>query len=243
MADRYFVEKLIEGQHARLLGAEAHHLAHVMRAKPGHEVVLFDGSGAEFTARVERVGRSEIELAVASRDPIDRELNVPLSLGVALPKGDRQRWLVEKAVELGVTRLAPLETERGNDRMPPAVLERLRRAVIEASKQCGRNRLMEISSPQRLSEFLTADPPEAVRLLAQPGAKDCQTSLDELMGPGRAPRQVILAVGPEGGFTEAELDLASAGGWHCVGFGPRILRVETATVALATAVVMRLQRP
>jgi 16S rRNA (uracil1498-N3)-methyltransferase len=243
MADRYFVETPIEGRHARLRGAEAHHLAHVMRAKPGHEVVLFDGGGAEFTARVERVGRSEIELAVVSRNPIDRELSVQLSLGVALPKGDRQRWLVEKAVELGVTRLAPLETERGNDRQSSAVLERLRRAVIEASKQCGRNRLMEIAAPQKLSEFLAADQRQAVRLLAQPGTKDCQNALDELMGPGRTPRQVILAVGPEGGFSEAELGLASGGDWQSVGFGPRILRVETAAVALAAAVVVRLQRP
>jgi 16S rRNA (uracil1498-N3)-methyltransferase len=243
MADRYFVETPIEGRHARLLGAEAHHLAHVMRAKPGHEVVLFDGAGAEFTARIERVGRCEIDLAVLSRNPIDRELSVPLSLGVALPKGDRQRWLVEKAVELGVTRLAPLETERGNDRTSPVVLDRLRRAVIEASKQCGRNRLMEIAAPQKLSEFLAVDRREAVRLLAQQGAKDCQNALDELMGPGRISRQVILAVGPEGGFTAAELGLASAGGWQSVGFGPRILRVETAAVALAAAVVARLQRP
>ncbi len=241
MADRYFVETPIEGPQARLVGAEAHHLAHVMRAKPGHEVVLFDGRGSEFAARVERVGRSEIELAVVSRDPIDRELGVPLSLLVALPKGDRQRWLVEKAVELGVTRLVPLETQRSNDRQSPAVLERLRRAVIEASKQCGRNRLMGIALPEKLADFLTAAPREAVRLLAQRGAQDCQSVLDELVPTRRVPQQVILAVGPEGGFTQAELDLALAGGWQSIGLGPRILRVETAALALTAAVVVRLQ--
>ena len=110
MADRYFVESPIAGDQARLCGAESHHLAHVMRAKPLDEVVLFDGSGAEFLARVERVGRSEIELAVLSRAAVNREARTPLTLAVALPKGDRQRWLVEKAVELGVARLVPLVT-------------------------------------------------------------------------------------------------------------------------------------
>jgi 16S rRNA (uracil1498-N3)-methyltransferase len=243
MADRYFVETPIEGRHARLLAAEAHHLAHVMRAKPGHEVVLFDGGGAEFMARIERMGRSEIELEVISRNEVDRELGVPVSLAIALPKGDRQRWLVEKAVELGVWRLVPLETERGNDRQSPAVFERLRRAVIEASKQCGRNRLMEIASPQKLSEFLAAAPHEAARLLAQPGAKDCQTALDEWMPAARLPREVILVVGPEGGFTESELGVASSNRWQSVGLGARTLRVETAALAIVAAVVVRLERP
>jgi 16S rRNA (uracil1498-N3)-methyltransferase len=242
MADRYFVETPLEGQQARLTGAEAHHLAHVMRAKPGHEVVLFDGSGAEFTARVERVGRAEIELAVVFRADVDREVRRPIWLGVALPKGDRQRWLVEKAVELGVARLIPLETERSNDRQSPATLERLRRAVIEASKQCGRNRLMEIVAPQKVSDFLVPPPPTALCLLAQPGALDCQNVLDQRMPKGMALEQVQLAIGPEGGFSSSELEVASASGWQTVGLGPRVLRVESAALALAAAVVMRLEQ-
>src|SRR5579885_1803665 len=108
MADRYFVAEPITGNSARLADEEAHHLAHVMRAKPGQEVVLFDGGGAEWRARVARVGRSEIELELLTRHEVDRELSCELTLGVALPKGDRQKWLVEKAVELGVRRLVPL---------------------------------------------------------------------------------------------------------------------------------------
>ena len=190
MADRYFVQTpLAVGREARLVGAEAHHLAHVMRAKPGHEVVLFDGSGAEFTACIESIGRSEIELIVVSRDVIDRELGVAVTLAVALPKGDRQRWLLEKAVELGITCLGPIETERSNDRLSPALLERLGRAVIEASKQCGRNRLMEIGAPQTLSDFLTGAPRDSVRLIAHPGAKDCRSVLDEFLNEQPAPRR------------------------------------------------------
>ena len=109
-ADRYFVETPIGKTGAVLAGPEAHHLIHVMRAKPGVRVVLFDGSGAKFAGEVKRVGRAEVELAIHAREEIDRELPIELTLGVACPKGDRQKWLVEKAVELGVTRLVPLAT-------------------------------------------------------------------------------------------------------------------------------------
>jgi 16S rRNA (uracil1498-N3)-methyltransferase len=241
MADRYYVETPIASDEVRLVGAEAHHLAHVMRARPGSEVVLFDGGGAEFRARVERVGRSEIELAVISRNAVDRELGAPLCLGLGLPKGDRPRWLVEKAVELGVTSLAPLDCARANDRPTPAAIQRLRRAVIEASKQCGRNRLMEIGEPRGAAEFFAHQPSAAVRIIAQPGATDCQSALDEMLSSGSTLTQVVLAIGPEGGFTPSEIDLASAHGWRQVSLGPRVLRVETAALALAAAVVMRMQ--
>src|SRR5262245_52998256 len=116
MADRYFVEQPIDGSTARLSGPEAHHLAHVMRAAPGDEVTLFDGSGAEFSARIDRVCRAEIELTILARSVIDREPRVQVTLAVALPKQDRARWLVEKAVELGVRRLVTLVTDRSIDR-------------------------------------------------------------------------------------------------------------------------------
>jgi 16S rRNA (uracil1498-N3)-methyltransferase len=229
MADRYFVESPIAGAAALLVGHEAHHLAHVMRAKTGAEVTLFDGSGAEFAARVERVGRSEIELAVLERLEIDRESPVQVTLGVALPKGDRPKWLVEKATELGVARIVPLVTERGNQRESPAAIEKLRRAVIEASKQCGRNRLMEIAAPTPVAKYFAEEPATNHRLLAHPGgAKTAPGAFSEK----RRQDLVSLAIGPEGGFTDAELAQAVELGWSAVDLGPRILRVETAALAL-----------
>ena len=103
MADRFFHPSPIDGPAVSLAGAEAHHLIRVLRAKPGAELTLFDGSGAEFLARIEKVERSSVRLAVLERHQVDRELCVAITLGVALPKGERQRWLIEKATELGVT--------------------------------------------------------------------------------------------------------------------------------------------
>jgi len=233
VAERYFSETPISEDRALLVGAEAHHLAHVMRGKPGTRVVLFDGSGAEFVARVERIDRSQVELAVLSRQEVDRELPEELTLGVALPKGDRRRWLVEKAVELGVGRMVPLLTARSVARPVGQAVKRLRRTVIEASKQCGRNRLMEIGEPRAWTDYV-ADTAEApCRLLAQPHGR--QT----VAGPPSAADSlspVFLAVGPEGGFSDEEVSLAVAAGWQMIDLGSRTLRVETAALLLAAMV-------
>ncbi len=241
MADRYFVESSITGPAARLVAGEAHHLTHVMRAQVGDELTLFDGSGAEFVARVERIGRAHVEVSIVSREVVNRELRVGVTLGVALPKGDRQRWLAEKATELGVARLVPLLTEHGRLRPSSAALEKLRRAVIEASKQCGRNRLMEIAPLQSLEEFPSAAGELCLRLIAHPSGMSCPQVLDESMPPRAEPQSVAVAIGPEGGFTRAEIDLAKSRGWHIVDLGPRILRVETAALALTSAIVHRVQ--
>jgi 16S rRNA (uracil1498-N3)-methyltransferase len=225
MSDRYFADEPIALGRVVLTGAEAHHLIHVMRASPGMEVVLFDGGGAEFLARVEEIGRREVVLLALSRHEANRELAFDLTLGVALPKGDRQKWLIEKAVELGVTRVVPLRTERAVAQPVDQTLSRLRRSVVEASKQCGRNRLMQVGDPQEWSAFIASSDGWPCRLLAHPPGSatpgqeltaHCGLSLfsrciNEIasISPSDA---VLLAVGPEGGFTEGEVALATADG-------------------------------
>jgi len=245
MADRYFVSQPIVGDRVVLAEAEAHHLARVMRAEPGDEVVLFDGSGGEYRARVEQVTRHEVTLSVGPRLEIDREARLRVTLGAALPKGDRQRWLIEKTVELGVAQLIPLETERGVAQPAANTLERLARGVIEAAKQCGRNRLMEIAPAARWSDFVSSAPCGAVRLLAHPAAempdKAGTAKPLSLLAPPQtlaAQTEVWIAVGPEGGLTADEVRAALAQEWQAVDLGARILRVETAALALAGAYLL-----
>ena len=240
MADRYYVETPITGPQARLVGGEAHHLSNVMRAKPGQAVILFDGSGAEFEARIETVGRSEVTLCVVARVEAVRESKRRLTLAVSLPKGERQRWLVEKATELGVARIVPLMTARSVAQPVAAALARLRRAVVEASKQCGRNRLMEIGEAQRWSDFVHCAPTAATRWVAHRSltderqfAGDGPIAILPRTQPANAQREVVVAIGPEGGFTEEEVAIALETGWRQLDLGPRILRVETAAVAVA----------
>lgn len=245
MARRCFSETPIEGSQATLTGSEAHHLLHVLRAAPGMEVVLFDGSGDEFEAEVTACKRSTVELAILERRAVDRELPQPLVLGVAMPKGDRQRWIVEKSVELGVTRLVPLITERSEKQGG----EKLSRYVVEASKQCGRNRLMEIAEPMRWGDWLAAE----THLVG--GVSDAEAAThSEGMSPRRwvahptgdqptvaalaERRATMLAIGPEGGLSDGEVEAARAAGWDVVGLGERILRIETAALGLAACLTL-----
>lgn len=229
MSDRFYVATLIVGTRAELRDDEARHLAAVMRVAAGEEVVLFDGSGAEFLARVLSVRKQAVELEIVEHREISRELPLAVTLAVALPKGERQKWLVEKATELGVTRIVPLITERGVAQPVEAALERLRRSVIEASKQCGRNRLLEIGEPQRAVELFQAEPVTSIRLIADPTGP----SIIAVTSGSRSYEPIIAAIGPEGGFTEGETAAALAAGWQAVSLGPAILRVETAAIALA----------
>jgi 16S rRNA (uracil1498-N3)-methyltransferase len=232
MSERFYSATPIAGERVTLDGPEAHHLLHVMRATAGTPVTLFDGSGAEFAAVVEAVRRSEAVLRIVERREVDRELPFQLVVGVSLPKGDRQKWLVEKLTELGVAELAPLITERGVAQPTDSALERLNRSVIEAAKQCGRNRLMHVAAPQAWNAWIVNEG-NRKRLLAHPTGQPL-TQIDL-----RNPVATQIAIGPEGGFTDAELTAAENAGWQCVSLGPRILRVETATVALAAAYAIR----
>jgi 16S rRNA (uracil1498-N3)-methyltransferase len=246
MSSRFYSANAIDGPTLVLSGDEARHLIHVHRAKAGDEVVLFDGGGAEFAAQVTLVRRAEVELAILSRRAVDRELPFELVLGTALPKQDRQHGLVEKAVELGVARFVPLLTERGVARPGRQALDRFGRYVIEASKQCGRNRLMQIDEPRPLVDFVQQAPRHAARLLAHPSAagnapaaqEETATVARSVASAAGADRPVYLAVGPEGGFTDQETSTARQAGWRAVDLGPRILRVETAGLALAAAIVL-----
>ena len=235
MSDRFFSSTPITTERVTLDGPEAHHLLHVMRAAAGEPLTLFDDSGAEFAAVVETIRRSELIVCIIERRDVNRELPFSLTVGVALPKGDRQKWLIEKLTELGVTTLVPLITERGVAQPTAGAAERLTRAVIEAAKQCGRNRLMQIAKPQAWGDWIAqvGDLSSATRrFVSHPGGMPLtETDL-------YPPQPTSLAIGPEGGLTDAEVAAARSAGWQQVSLGPRILRVETAAIALAAAVAL-----
>ena len=238
MAERFFLDRPVEGDFAELTGQESQHLVRVLRARVGDQIVVFDGLGAEYVARVERLAQRSVNLAIVERREADRESPVSLTLGVALPKGDRQRWLVEKVVELGVAALVPLCTERSVAVPGDAARTRLRRTVIEASKQCGRNRLMRVGEPAALVEFFSRGADQAGRYLAHPNASDANRLASSQLRGGPTAETVCIAVGPEGGFTDSEVGCGLERGWQLLDLGPRILRVETAAVAAATLVLL-----
>jgi len=211
-----------------ILGDEARHLAKVLRLKVGDSVVLFDGRGREWPARVVLISRDRVELETDAPaiDPPPR--GIPLTLAVALPKGERQKWLVEKLTELGVHRLVPLETTRGVAEATAAAQARLERVVIEACKQCGRNTLLEVASARSLEQLFAELPPGGSRLIAHPDGMPFAAVTARPFAT-----EVLALVGPEGGFTDAEVAQAEHAGCLWVSLGPQILRVETAAIAIA----------
>ena len=180
MSDLYYIAPADRAATASgkaiLTGAEAQHLTRVMRKKAGDEVALFDGEGREFRAVIAEVARGRVELEILEVRDDDREPDLAVTAIVALPKGDRQKWAVEKLVELGVRRFVPLECERSDVKIDDGVRERLERQTLEASKQCGRLRLMSITPSVRfhelpaMLELLAARTADAARALS-PGAQ------------------------------------------------------------------------
>ena len=225
MADRFYCpEPPVDGRIA-LEGDEARHLGMVLRAEPGRVVEVFDGRGHAHRAEVLSVDKRRVWLSIVAPLP-PRPLPCRLVLGVAPPKGDRLDWLVEKATELGVSTLVPLRTARSVVDPRPAKVDRLRRAVVEATKQCGRDTLMEVAEPMAWADWLGLGP----GLIAVPGG------LDVSAWPCfEADATIRLAIGPEGGFTAVELERAA--GWTAVNLGPTTLRIETAAMAGAAIVV------
>ena len=228
MADRFFTDEPLAPGEFALDGAEAHHLGTVRRLAPGDAVVLFNGDGAEYQAEIVAVGKKQVLLRVLARVESDRETPFPIVVGSALPKADRLDYLIEKLVEVGATRFVPLITARSITNPKAEKIEKWQRAVIEASKQCGRNRLMAIDKPMSLADYLGSNLPMRKWILHTAG----RTSSPGV--PIEAGKGCAFAVGPEGGFTDAEIGSATQAGWLELSFGPRILRIETAAVVAAS---------
>lgn len=227
---RFFLPAIPEVGTALLDGPEAHHLSHVLRIAAGAEVEVFDGRGRSAAATVARIGKRDVELLVRS----SRFTPAPpqeLTLAVAVPKGDRFDWLVEKTVELGVSRLIPLITTRSVVDPREGKLDRLRQAVIAACKQCRRDHLLEIQTPVRWAEFLDGlSRPESC-WIAHPGGVPVSALL-----PQADSLPLTAAIGPEGGFTDEEIAAGLLRGATLASLGDLILRVETAAVAIASLV-------
>ena len=215
---------------------QAHHAVRVLRLKAGDRVVLFNGDGAEYPARVERVARREVTVKVLARVAAGRESPLEVVLGQALSGGERMDYTIQKAVELGVAAIEPLAASRSVVRLSA---ERARRRVahwhavaIAACEQCGRNRLPAIAAVAPLEQWLkhyAASNDSERRLLLTPRG---EARLRDL---GRPERSVVILAGPEGGLTREEEAAACGCGFVPVSLGPRVLRTETAAVAALAA--------
>jgi 16S rRNA (uracil1498-N3)-methyltransferase len=230
---RVFVEApLSSGAAVKLGGTAANHVTRVLRLRVGEELTLFNGSGGEYAARIESFSGSSVTLAVGAERAVERESPLPLTLAQGISRGERMDLVVQKATELGVTRLVPVLTERSVVRLDAAQSQRKlshwRAITIAACEQCGRNRPPGVVGPVALADFLRSDLTGGTRLLLTPSA-----SLRVADVP-RPAHSVTVLIGPEGGLTPPEQERALASGFVGVRLGPRVLRTETAALAALT---------
>jgi 16S rRNA (uracil1498-N3)-methyltransferase len=235
-APRFFCDiPLSAGTRIALPEALAHHALRVLRLKAGETVVLFNGQGGEYPAVLDVEGKAGFA-QLGDFTAREAELGGHITLVQGLPSGDKMDWVVEKAVELGAARVSPIAAQRSVLQLSGPRLDKRvahwQRIAQSAAEQCGRNRLMAVDAPQSLADWL-ALPAEGPRLLCHPEAAD------DLAGALRATpgvQALTLLVGPEGGWSDKELELARQAGVQAVRFGPRVLRTETAGLALISAV-------
>ncbi len=231
----FFPDTLPESGVVRLPEALAHHATRVLRMAPGDAMVLFDGGGGEVAARLQGGGR-EWFATLDERDPVDRESPLALVLVQALASGDKMDWIVQKAVELGVAAVIPIEARRSVLRLSgERALKRVahwQQVMLAACEQSGRNRVPEIGPVMLLAHYL-ATHRDTDKVMFSPGIG---TPLKALAQP-QGPRHFL--VGPEGGWADDELAACGAAQCAVATLGPRVLRTETAgLVALAAAQVL-----
>ncbi|MBZ5494788.1 MAG: 16S rRNA (uracil(1498)-N(3))-methyltransferase [Acidobacteriia bacterium] len=237
---RFFIpQNSIQDATAVLSPDQAHHLRDVLRLRPGEQVELFDGKGLGYSGTVEYHG-TEIRIGSLKCIGPPEECGIPLVLAAALIKPDRFEWVLQKGTELGVDRFLPLETRFAAVHIPPAKLEarleRWRRIIREASKQSRRLTVPDIQVPLPLDALL------ALRVYATCARFMLHEKASERLKPC-APEgsAVLLCVGPEGGWDDAEAQAAERAGFRLVSLGSRILRAETAALAAVSVFQFLLQ--
>ncbi|HSS46242.1 MAG TPA: 16S rRNA (uracil(1498)-N(3))-methyltransferase [Burkholderiales bacterium] len=212
--------------------AAAHHAARVLRLKEGDTMVLFNGKGGEYPVRITGIVKTKVTVLTGEWQNIERESPLQIMLAQAISSADKMDLTVQKAVELGVSAIHPLATQRSVVRLPGERarkrVEHWRKVAIHACEQCGRNRIPQIGEIASLNDFLGKAKADALRLALSPNGG---ISFKRL----KPQDTVVLLVGAEGGFTQEEEQRARAAGFEPVALGRRILRTETAGIAALAA--------
>lgn len=224
----YTDSPLSEGTHADLDENAAKHVGRVLRMQPGEDLKLFNGDGQDYPATITDAGKKRVEVLVGAPEVNFTESPLNITLGQTLSKGDRMDYAVQKAVEMGVTCIVPLTTERCEIKLKgdreDKRLRHWQSVAVSAAEQCGRARVPEILPIMSVAQWLEHSRNADLRLVLH---HRTEQSLESMAKPS----QVALMIGPEGGLTADEIAQAEQEGFLPVALGPRVLRTETAPVA------------
>ncbi len=239
---RFFVEqKDILGSHAVVSGEDAKHMACVLRLSCGAELTLCDGAGTDYRARIERVEKDRVALAILSASPNEAESKTRVTLFQGLPKAGKLEAIIQKCVELGACDIVPVAAARSVVRLTQkefsGKLPRYQRVACEAAKQSGRGIIPEVRNLVKTDEI---DPSDFDAFLL-PYEEERNTTLRDALRALKHPKTLGFAIGPEGGFEPEEIARLKAKGAICVTLGRRILRTETAGPAVLAMLLYELE--
>jgi 16S rRNA (uracil1498-N3)-methyltransferase len=227
----YTAQDLDSGTALLLEPQPSHHLARVLRKGVGDTLILFNGAGGEYPAEITTVGKKQVEVRTGDHRDADCESPLHIHLGIAISRGDRMDWIVQKSTELGVGAITPLITDYTGVKLSGAREEKKirhwRQVAISACEQCGRSRLPSIRAPLPLSHWLASAEAEKKLVLHHRAGE--RTDVKAV-----TPTSVALLVGPEGGLSEEEIASAEDAGFSSLKLGPRVLRTETAPLVALT---------
>ena len=240
------------GKRVVVEGSAANHIARVLRLRSGDSLTVFDGSGGEFGARIEEFRKETVVVAVEEHRPLDRESPLPLTLVQGISRGERMDWIIQKATELGASRIVPVFTKRSvvrlDEKQAERKLQHWRAITVAACEQCGRNRIPDLAAPVDFFDMLAGDSPSRPDSAGRPdpaGHSDSASAtrvllsptgdlrIDDLQDVGKG---ITVLIGPEGGLEDVEQEAAITAGFKAVRLGPRVLRTETAAIAALTII-------
>ena len=214
--------------------SESHHIIHVKRLKIGDSIIVFNGTGDEFEAEIEDIEDNRVNVRINQQKTISKENIVEIDIAFAIPKGKRSHLLIQKCTELGVHKLIPINYARSVVKLKDdcsVKIEKWQKIAIEASKQCGRNTITEIGNVVDFDNILNTSDSYDLPLFAcsQSDSDNLKNTLQE----HPKPNNILSFIGPEGGFTTNEIEMAKRAGCKFVSLGSQILRVETAAIAVS----------
>ncbi len=236
---RFFVKQNeIQEDRLSLSAEDAHHITRVLRMKVGEELTVCDFCNTVYRCVLTKVAGDTVEAAILSSEPSKEELPFPVTLCMALPKGDKMEWIIQKAVELGVSRIQPFSSAytvmKLNENTAEKKKERWQKIAKAAAEQCGRGCLPEICYPTNFKGALEIAKASELRFICYE-AED-RLSLKQLFERTPMPQSICFLVGSEGGFDKKEIEAATKEGLYSISLGKRILRCETAPLHVLSCI-------
>lgn len=229
----YHPEPLNGQTHCTLSEDAANHVGRVLRMGEGAELILFDGSNTVFYARIHQAGKKQVTVVIERQEQDDRESSLPIHLGQVISRGDRMEFTIQKSVELGVSVITPLWSERCgvklDEERQDKKIQQWQKIAIAACEQCGRNIVPEIRPIMKLTDWCK-EQDGMLKLNLHPRASYTLKSLPQI-----PPEGVRLLIGSEGGLSAEEIAMTEAEGFTEALLGKRVLRTETAALATITA--------